>query len=345
MNDILKFGKAMTQRVMGIGAEYVCVCILLLTTSGFAQEPTDSTTVAKRVAAFATDKLTITRPLNVEFTGNAPYNFITEEQGRETEHRAVDFKQAKISVNHNFIKGKSWYLGATLAYKFTTIDTEAKVFNGDGKSGTTNEFHHFISSVNFTYLSTFFGKRAIYSSSFVVDASEESFERAKGFVSGIVILKADRKTKMTVGLFGNIDPTTKVPVIPIFTYETRFENGLIVDITLPKSVYLRKNIHNNGRLSLGSELDGTYFYVKNIEGASGKYEYRQLDINSGVVYEFALGDFVITGKTGVKMVPSAKVFKKENSFRDSEYSIKPDPSFYLNLGVSFNPFTILGSKS
>lgn len=242
------------------------------------------------------------------------------------------------------LKGKSWYLGATLGYKFTKIDTEAQVFNQGRSSGTDNEFHHFITSINFTYLSTLFGKRAIYSSSFVVDASEESFERAKGFVSGIVILKADKKTKMTLGLFGNIDPTTQVPIVPIFTYEYRFENGLIADITLPKSVYLRKGVHNNGRLSIGSELDATFFYLKNIGVVSGKYEYRQLDVNSGVVYEFALGDFIITGKTGVKLVPSAKVFRKENSFKDSEFNIKPDTSFYFNLGVSFNPFTFLGSK-
>ena len=40
----------------------------------------------------------------------------------------------------------------------------------------------------------------------------------------------------------------------------------------------------------------------------------------------------------------SKTIKIEDSFKDAVYEIKPDPTFYFNLGVSFNPFTLLGKK-
>ena len=175
-----------------------------------------------------------------------------------------------------------------------------------------------------------------------MDGSDKHFERLKGLLTGVIVLKANQKTKMAVGLAVNIDPSTQLPAIPIFTYERKFNNGLIADITLPKSAYLRKYLFSNtGRASIGVELDRTSFYLYNIDGTSQKYEYRQTDINPGVIYEHAIGNFVITGKTGFKMTQASRIFRKQDSFKDAVFEAKPDPSFYFNIGVSFNPYTLL----
>ncbi len=56
----------------------------------------------------------------------------------------------------------------------------------------------------------------------------------------------------------------------------------------------------------------------------------------------AIGDFIITGKTGIKLTPfSGRLFRKEDNFNDAVFEITPDPVFYFNVGVSFNPFTFL----
>ncbi len=96
------------------------------------------------------------------------------------------------------------------------------------------DFHYLFSSLNFTYFSTLFNKRTIYSSSVIVEGSDQHFERVKGMLTGVMVLKGTAKTKMTVGFAVNIDPTAQVPVIPVFTYEHRFDNGLIADVSLPK---------------------------------------------------------------------------------------------------------------
>jgi hypothetical protein len=305
----------------------------------------DSINIPKRAVAYAADKFAIIRPLNIEFTHSTPYNF-TSKRGNITipESRVNDFTQAKVSANFNFIKRKTWLLGMTAGYRYTSVEADmTNPFNEDIKT-LNNDFHYLFSSVNFSYFSMLFKKRTIYTSSIVVDGSDQHFERVKGLFTGVMVLKANQKTKMTVGLLVNIDPSAQTPVIPIFTYEHKFNNGLIADITLPKSIYLRKYVFNAGRVSLGTELDRTSFYLYNIDGTSQKYEYRQLDINSGLIYEHAIGDFVFTGKTGMKFTPSGKLFRKEDSFNDAVYETKPDPTFYFNIGVSFNPFTVLGKK-
>jgi hypothetical protein len=98
-------------------------------------------------------------------------------------------------------------------------------------------------------------------------------------------------------------------------------------------------------LSLGIELNRSSIYLYNLDGTSQRYEYRQLDINSGLIYEHALGNFVITGKTGMKYTPAGRLFRKEDSFNDPVFETKPDPAFYFNLGISFNPFTFLKNNN
>lgn len=80
------------------------------------------------------------------------------------------------------------------------------------------------------------------------------------------------------------------------------------DILLPRKIMLRKNILTNGRLSLGTEMDTTTFYLY---PTGKKYEFRQLEINSGVVYEHNLGNNVIgTIKTGLRATPSSRILIK-----------------------------------
>ncbi|WP_205945164.1 hypothetical protein [Pedobacter psychrodurus] len=120
---------------------------------------------------------------------------------------------------------------------------------------TEEDFNYLFSSLNFTYFSSLFKKRMIYSSSFLVDGSEKHFERIKGIFTGTMVLKANQRTKMTAGVLVNIDQSAQSPIIPTFSYEHKFNNGLIADIVLPRSIYLRKYMFGNGRASLGTELD------------------------------------------------------------------------------------------
>jgi hypothetical protein len=329
--------------------------LLTITTLGYTQtrdsisRPTsDSLNIRKRTVAAVADKFAVTRPLNVEFTNTAPYHYKAENGGNKLgESRMRRFDQTKVSVNVNVIRQKTWMLGATVGYRGTSIEAETAQSGSTDQLEINKDYHYLFSAASFTYFSTLLKKRTFYSATILGEGSDKHFERVKGLFTGTMLLKANAQTKMTVGILVNIDPTAQSPFIPIFTYEHKFNNGLIADITLPKSIYMRKFVFkNNGRVSLGTELDQTTFYVYNLDGTDQRYQYRQLNINSGVVYEHVIGKyFLLTGKSGITLTPNGRLFKKEDSFGDPIYEIKPDPTFYFNVGVSFNPFTVFGRKN
>ena len=341
--------KSIMSRIKGTAA---AIGMMTLSISSFAQRidstlktKPDSLNFQKKVVAVIADKFAIARPLNIEYIYTAPYNYKSQKgESILPNGRVTNFQQVKVSANINFIKRKTWMLGTTLGYRYSS--TEADI----ARSGTTNinvndDFHYLFSSLNLTYFSSLFKKRMIYSSSVLVDGSDQHFERIKGIFTGTMVLKATQNTKMTAGILINIDASAQSPFIPTFSYEHKFTNGLIADIVLPRSLYLRRFISQTGRLSLGTELDRTSFYLYNLDGTSQKYEYRQLDINSGLNYEQVIGKyFMLTAKSGIKLTPSGRIFKKEESYADPVYQTSPDPAFYFNMGISFNPFSVFGKK-
>jgi hypothetical protein len=141
--------------------------------------------------------------------------------------------------------------------------------------------------------------------------SEKAIERINGILSATVVLKATREIQMAVGLIGFIDPAAIIPVFPTFAYKQQFANGMILDVILPKGAYLRKEVLRNGRVSIGSDLNSTIFYLYNFQGAEKVYTFSQMEINSGLTYEHNLGrSFIATLKSGLKTIPRARVFEK-----------------------------------
>lgn len=304
----------------------------------YLSQKKDSTST--KTMAYIAEKFPITRVLNIEYNQLTPYAFSSKLRGQELpEAKVRDFYKAKMSANINLITKQKWVLGTNLNYRYLSIKTDTKDPAHKVNFGSREDHHYHSESLNLTYFSKLFNKMMIYSASASVDGSEQHFERLRGVATATMVLKADAKTKMTAGLLVAIDPTVQTPVIPVFTYEHKFSNGFIADIILPKSVYLRKKITENSRLSIGSELDVTSFYLYNIDNANKKYEFRQIEINSGLMYEHYLGNsFVATFKGGAKGMMRSRVFEKSASYGSYIFQAKPQAAFYMNVGLSFDPF-------
>ncbi len=286
-----------------------------------------------KVRAFVADKFPQARDFNVEFTQSTPYKFNSTLQGQDLpENKVKDFRQVKANANIYLIKSKKWLVSTSLNYRYTYMDIENPVSN----YAKNRDFHYHSEGINASYYSKLFNKIAVYSASVSVDGSDQHFERIRGMVTGALVLKANATTKMTLGIAAFIDPSSQVPALPIFTYEHKFSNGWIADILLPKKILVRKDMFSNGRISFGTEMDNTSFY----HYLPGKtYEYRQVEINSGAIYEHNLGgNFIGTLRTGIRATPNARVFEKQESFKDYIFEAQYKPSFYFNIGVSYNPF-------
>jgi hypothetical protein len=287
-----------------------------------------------KVRAFFADKFPQTRDFNIDYTVTTPYQFSSKLQGADLpDNKVKSFQQLKANANIYFIKKKNLLLSTTLNYRYTVFNTEAPVLSETDKK---NDYHYHSEAVNLSYFTKLLNKTAIYTATASVDGSDRHFERIRGMLTASVVLKATPKTKMLVGLAGFIDPSAQIPLLPIFTYENRFNNGWVLDILLPKKLLIRKDIFANGRISLGTEMENTSFYIYR---NTRTYEFRQLEINSGAIYEHNLGsNFIGTLKTGIRAVPQARVFDKEESFKDYIFEASYKPSFYFNIGVSYNPF-------
>ncbi|EJL75476.1 DUF6268 family outer membrane beta-barrel protein [Chryseobacterium populi] len=293
--------------------------------------------IPHKVVAFVTDKFPQTRDLNIEYIQLTPYKYSSAFQGMDLpDNKVKNFSQVNANANIYFIKNRKWILSTALNYRFTSIETENPTSLFSGESSNKGNFHYHSEALTFTHFSKLFNKIAVYSATASVDGSDQHFERVRGMATGNIILKANAKTKMSVGLAVLIDRSAQIPVLPVFTYEHKFDNGWTADIILPQKLLMRKNIFSNGRISLGSEMNNTSFYLYNSDKT---YEFRQLAINSGAIYEHNLGsNFIGTLKTGLRFMPKARIFDKEESFKDYIFEATPKPSFYFNIGISYNPF-------
>ncbi|MNL24094.1 hypothetical protein D3C87_1455170 [compost metagenome] len=116
---------------------------------------------------------------------------------------------------------------------------------------------------------------------------------------------------------------------------------MMIDLMMPKQLLVRKQVLGRGRISLGTELDRNGFYLYNINGQmpSQRYEYRQIELDNGLIYEHLLGDYLIlTARTGAKWIAISRLFEKEKTFSTEWLETAAKPTVYFNLGISFNPF-------
>ncbi|RQO33722.1 hypothetical protein DBR39_22360 [Chryseobacterium sp. KBW03] len=287
-----------------------------------------------KVRAFYADKIPQSRNFNIEYTLVTPSSFSSQLHGQDLpDNKVKSFQQVKADANIYFIKKKNWLLSTALNYRYTSISNENPVIPG---TETEENFHYHSEAINLVYFSRLFKKTAIYSANISVDGSDQHFERIRGLVTASLILKATPKTKISLGLAGIIDPSSQIPVLPIFTLENRFNNGWVLDILLPKKVLVRKDVFSNGRISLGTEMDNTSFYTYR---NNSTYEFRQVALNSGAIYEHNLGgNFIGTFKTGLRANINSRAFNKQDSFNDYIWKGTYKPSFYFNVGISYNPF-------
>lgn len=316
--------------------------ILFLSVFTFSQKK-DSIPPNKKLMAYVADKFPVTRMLNVEFTGVTPYKYSSEFNGKELpEGKVNSFYRIRASTNINFIKKPKWIVGTTLIYQHVATDITPVAGNAE----MSNNFNYYSGSANVSHISKFFNKPAVYSGSIIADGSNEGIERVRGVVSGMVVLKATPKTQMMVGLIGFIDPSSLFPVFPSFEYKHRFTNDWIAEVALPRGVYMRKEVFsNNARVSLGTEMDNTFFYLYHFNNTDKIYNFNQVEINSGLIYEHRLGKyFIATLKGGYKSIPVARIFEKNGKMDDFIFDAKPESAFYFNVGISLNPFNIFKSR-
>jgi hypothetical protein len=261
------------------------------------------------------------------------------------------FQEGKIKAQRQFsavanipiYRTRKWSLTGSLNYEFNELEfdnietTDVTVFEQNG----IVDFHNFSTALSSTYFSTLFKKPVIYNASLIVDGNDKGFERIKGLVGLSFILKRTERTTMTLGAIVFVDPTTQIPFFPTFSYNHRFKNSKWeVDFILPQRLLFRRFVGENGRFSIGSSFGATGFYV-NVDNPefADVFEYSQLEIKSGIIYEHRFNNYLIgTFQGGIQNFISNRLTEKGEPTSDFIYQNNQNATGYFQAGISIDPF-------
>lgn len=309
----------------------------------FANAQEEPTVKENATKAF-TNRFPTTRLFDLQYQHYLPTDFDSElfdtpfEDGEIKNHNRLS-----VSANLPIIMKPKWNITTSLRYRYESFETSnvaSRVDNSMPLYNRKEEFNYLSGALSFTYFSKLFHKPFIYNASLIVDGTEKDAERIKGFFGATLLLKKTERTTIGVGLIVLIDPTSPVPATPTFMMEHKFENSpWTFDFILPQRMMFKRELFKDGRLSLGTELNANGFYTYvNQPGFAKVYDYRVLEINSGLTYEHCFGKLIIASfRAGIATVFNSRISERGKNTNDYIYSSKQDGTGYFSLGFSFNP--------
>jgi hypothetical protein len=310
--------------------------------STYAQTTDSIKTVTKE---FIVDKFPSTRAFDLQYETFGSRNFNSKLFGENFQSgKITNESRLRLAVNFLVFKSKNYIITTSLRYKYDHYSLSD--ISSTGQYVPLNQqndlgYQYLSAAGSFTYFSKLFGKPMVYNATLIADGNGDGIQRVKGLLAAAIIFKQNRYTLITVGLVGLVDHTAISPVLPSFTWKQSFSGSpCSLDLILPQHLMVQRPLFKNGRLSFGSELIGDGYYVK--PGQSflpGTYEYSQLEVRSGAMYEQTLGSkFIFTVKGGLANTVLSRLYQKNAAFSDYVYKNTEDGTGYLNVGISFIPF-------
>lgn len=290
------------------------------------------------------EKFPRSRFLNFEYGQSLSRDFNSELFDQEFQEGEIKAQHTfKASANIPIYKTRKWGLTGSVNYEFNELefnDIDTSPITVFEQNGIVN-FHNFSAAISSTYFSTLFKKPVIYNASLIADGNDKGIERIKGLVGLSFILKRTQRTTITLGAIVFVDPTSQLPFFPTFSYNHKFKNSKWeVDFILPQRLLFRRFVGENGRFSMGSSFGATGFYV-NVDNPNfaETFEYSQLEIRSGIIYEHRFSDYLVgTFQGGIQNFISNRLTEKGEPTGDFIYKNNQDATGYFQVGVSVDPF-------
>lgn len=324
-------------------SKIISVLVVFISLKGMAQEKEPG---MKTLGKAIVDKFPTTRTFDVQYEQLGPSNYDSEMFGNKFERGRVEsHSRFKAAFNLPFYatKSKRFVLTTSLRYKYESYEF-GNIYNY-GTDQTyrreNQDVHFWAGALTATYMASLFGKPAIYSATATVDGDKEKLQRLKGFASGVLVLKRTPSTTITAGVLVLLDPSSIVPVTPLFSINHKFKQSKWdLDFILPQRILFRRELLENGRISLGTELNTESFYLNlNSENLKGVYELNQLELKSGITYEYSFSPkFIAFAKAGINNVVSARITERGERTNRYVYDQKEDAQGYVRVGVSYNLF-------
>lgn len=293
-----------------------------------------------------TDKFPTTRTFDLQYEQLGATNFDSKLFGEPLEKGRIDnHNRLKFAFNLPFYvsDSKRFILTSSFRYKYEYYDFRQNSSNNPNVPFATakQDFHYFATALSATYMSKLFNKPVIYNATVTVDGNQENIQRIKGFATATLVLKKTANTTITVGALAMLDPSSIIPITPLFTYNHKFENSKWdIDFILPQRLLFRRQLLENGRIAFGTELNSENFYLNlNTPQLNGMYELNQLELKSGVTYEYHIVPKIIGSfKIGINNILNTRITERGDRTTKYIYDRKEEAQAYFKFGISYNPF-------
>lgn len=324
--------------------KFLLLTAFICTITNAQEEKEEDQKLKENTRKAVTNRFPSARLFDVQYQHYLPTDFDSELFDAPSEEGEIkNHYRFSASANLPIIMKPKWNITTSLRYRYEAFevnDVANRVDNSIPLYDEKYNYHYLSGALSFTYFSKLFNKPFIYNASLIVDGTEKDAERIKGFFGATVILKKTERTTIGLGLIVLVDPTSPVPATPTFMWEHRFKDSpWTMDFILPQRLMFKRDLFKDGRLSLGSELNtnGFYTYV-NQSGFAKVYDYRTIEINSGLKYEHSFSPSIIGSfRAGLATVFNSRVSERGENTNDYIYSNNQDGTGYFSLGFSFNP--------
>lgn len=163
--------------------------------------------------------------------------------------------------------------------------------------------------------------------------------------TGIVAVPLFRteRSSLTVGVVGNIDPSSLVPVIPLISYSYKFKSlGVDLMADLPQRIAIRKAVTPRASVTMFSEMAGnnSFFGIDEPTPTLPKrMTFATTELRSGLLLEYRLTrKAVVSLSGGLNTTIQSRIFKV--GVRQSDYlmSNKTGGMPFVQVGFSLLPF-------
>jgi len=302
--------------------------------------------VKNRARAIIADKFPATRIIDIQYEQFSNTDYDSEFKRKKLEEGTFSQKRFRLALNIPIIRKPTWTLSASGRYRFESFDfSNVKNVSEDYPSmplTKSKDYHYLSGGINYSKTTKLFGKPFIYNASVIFDGSDEGYERVTGALLATIILKKTERTTIGLGAIAFIDPASQLPALPVFVYEHKFSGSKwILDATLPRYVYMRRELMQNGRISLGTGFEGTNFYTYNNSQPdfASVNSFSQNELKTGFMYEYHISKmFIATLRGGFATIFGGQLTESNKKQSDDDLMISQGMNMYFNVGFSFNPF-------
>ncbi|MGB1308596.1 MAG: hypothetical protein ACPG6B_06780 [Oceanihabitans sp.] len=304
------------------------------------QNKTDS--LQQKTILSLKEKFPATRILNLEYGQSLSRKYTDKLFKQKYSFGEIKSQETfTVTANIPLFKKRKWLVTGSVNYQFNAFELQQTNAITNNTVSKTLDFHYVSSALSTTYFSALFKKPIIYNASFIVDGNDKKMERIKGLLGFSFILKRTANTTISLGAIVFIDPTSQIPFFPTFSYNHKFKNSSWeIDFILPQRLLLRRFIGENGRFSMGTNFGATGFYAKiNALNFADTYQYSQLELKTGILYEHRINNFIIGSiQGGLQNFLSNRLTEKGKPNKDYTYENKQDATGYFKVGFSIDPF-------